>query len=163
MRKSVQLILLLCLAAGLAAAQGKVSSAWDCSKPSDTHSINVGDKANHAYAISQFKCTASKGELAGVKDKEGTGTEFDDVSGMGSKGHGIFVETMANGDQIHYTFTNTASMAKDGSMQSGSNKWQMTGGTGKFKGISGNGSCKGKGSADGSSHWDCSGTYTKGK
>ena len=45
-------------------------------------------------------------------------------------------------------------------MQSGSNKWQATGGTGKFKGINGSGTCTGTGNADGSTTWTCTGTYS---
>ena len=66
---------------------------------------------------------------------------------------------MANGDKIHFTYQTTATI-KNGQMQSGSDKWQAIGGTGKFKGIKASGTCKGTGSADGTSNWSCSGTYT---
>jgi len=45
-------------------------------------------------------------------------------------------------------------------MQSGSDMWQYTGGTGKFKGIKGSGTCKGTASADGSTNWTCTATYS---
>lgn len=66
---------------------------------------------------------------------------------------------MANGDKIYATYQPTVTL-KDGQMQSGSDKFQFTGGTGKFKGIKGSGTCKGTGSADGSSNWTCTGTYS---
>ena len=66
---------------------------------------------------------------------------------------------MANGDKIYFTYQPTGT-SKNGVMQSGSNKWQATGGTGKFKGIKGNGACSGKGNADGSTNWTCTGTYS---
>ena len=109
--------------------------------------------------IDQIKCTSTKGEVAGVKEKEGTGTEFAEITGDKSIGHGIFVETLANGDKITvaYQFTGTL---KNGQMQSGSNKWQATNGPGKFKGIKYSGTCTAKGNADGSAAFTCNGTYT---
>jgi len=129
MRKLMLLPALLCLCAGVALAQGKVSNGWACGKPGSAQSIEVGDQPNHAYSIDQIKCTSTKGEIAGVREKEGAGTEFAEVKGNKSGGHGIFVETMANGDMIYATYQPTATL-KDGQMQSGTDKWQYTGGTG---------------------------------
>ena len=96
MRKSLFSICVVCLCASFALAQGKVANEWKCAKPTMQHSIEVGDQANHAYSISQTKCAATKGEIGGVKEKEGTGTDFIEVTGNNSSGHGVFVETMAN-------------------------------------------------------------------
>lgn len=159
MRKPVLVVGLLCLCASLALAQGKVANGWACPKPAVAHSIEVGDQSGHAYAIDQITCTSTKGEIAGVREKEGTGTEFAEVKGNSSQGHAVFVETMANGDKIHYTYTFTAAL-KNGQMQSGSDKWQATSGTGKFKGIKASGTCTGTGNADGSAAWTCTGTYS---
>ena len=159
MRKPVLVLGLVCLCATVALAQGKVANGWACGKPAMGNSIEIGDQPNHSYAIDQIKCTSTKGEIAGVKEKEGTGTEFAEVTGNSSKGHGVFVETMANGDKINFTYQTTATI-RDGKMQSGSDKWQATGGTGKFKGIKASGTCKGTGGADGSTNWTCTGTYS---
>jgi hypothetical protein len=141
------------------AQSGKVASEWKCEKASMSNSIPVADEANHAYAISQFKCTASKGEMAGAKEKEGTGTEFDDIKANNLTGHGIFVETLDSGDKIHISYQTTGAM-KDGAMQSGSNRWHISDGSGKLKAAKGSGSCTGKGNADGSSTWTCTGSYS---
>jgi len=164
MSKSIKSILLLgfvCLCAAMVVAQssGKVDNGWACGKPENAQSIEVGDKPNHAYSIDQIKCTSTKGEYAGVKEKEGTGTEFIEMKGDHATGHGVFVETMANGDKVHFSYQITATM-KDGKLESGTDKWQATSGTGKFKGIKASGSCTGKGTADGGATWACSGTYT---
>jgi hypothetical protein len=159
MRKLVLAAGLACLCASAALAQGKVSNGWACGKPALAQSIAVGDQPNHAYSIDQIKCTSTKGEIAGVREKEGSGTEFAEVTGKSSSGHGIFLETMANGDKIHFTYQTTAAI-KDGQMKSGTNKWQATSGTGKFKGIKGRGTCTGTGNADGSTDWTCTGTYS---
>ena len=159
MRKLVLVVGLVCLCATVALAQGKVSNGWTCGKPAVMHSIDVGDQPNHAYVIDQIKCTSTKGEIEGVKEKEGTGTEFAEISGDKSSGHGVFVETLANGDKITVAYQFSATL-KNGQMQSGSNKWQATNGTGKFKGIKYSGTCTAKGTADGSSNFTCNGTYT---
>ena len=159
MRKLVLIVGLMFLSATVALAQGKTATGWTCGKAAMMHSIEIGDQPNHAYSIDQIKCTATKGEIAGVKEKEGLGTEFAEVAGNNSSGHGVFVETMANGDKIHFTYQFSASL-KNGQMVSATDKWQAVGGTGKFKGIKGSGSCTGTGAADGSATWNCSGTYS---
>ena len=143
-------------------APGKVDVQWKCAAPNPVHALPVGDKADHAYVIQQFKCTAAKGEIGGVKNNEGSGTEFDEATGTNGKGHGIFVETLANGDKITYSYTSVG-VSSNNMLQSGSNKWTATSGTGKFKGITASGTCTAKGAADGSALFDCMGTYTLAK
>ena len=159
-----KLWLMGCLAlvlAPLALAQDKVDASWNCGKATDDHNIAVGDKANHSYGVNQSTCTASKGEVGGVKEKTGVGTQFNEVMGSAITWHGVFVETLEGGDKITYHYMSPAKgMTKDGQFVSGSNKWTMVGGTGKFAGIKGEGSCAGKGDGAGGATWDCTGTYT---
>jgi hypothetical protein len=162
MRKLLLLVGVVCVCASLALAEGKTgktANGWACPKPADAHSIEIGDKPGHAYSIDQITCSSTKGEIAGVREKEGAGTEFAEVTGNSMKGHGVFVETMANGDKLHFVYQFTAT-TKDGKMQTGSNKWQSTSGAGKFKGIKASGTCTGSGKEDGSVDWACSGTYS---
>jgi hypothetical protein len=49
---------------------------------------------------------------------------------------------------MFYSYQTTAT-SKDGAVQTGQNKYQITGGTGKMKGIKGSGACKLTGNADG--------------
>ncbi len=161
MRKALLGLCTIGLFALTAAAQDKVDVQWKCGKATMQHSIDVGDQPGHAYVITQIKCSASKGELAGVKNKDGGGAQFDEAMGNTSKYHGNFVETLANGDKIQYTYAGTANM-KNGQIVDGSHKWTAIKGTGKFAGIKTSGSCKGVGAADGSVTWDCEGTYTMG-
>jgi hypothetical protein len=152
------------LFASVAMAKGKVVSQWNCGKSSDAHSIEVGDQTSHSYAVSKSTCTSAKGEVGGVREQEGVGTQFNETTGDTTQWHGVFVVTAANGDKIHYTYANKGpGTLKDGQFQSGSIKWLMVGGTGKFAGIKGEGTCQGKGNADGSVTWDCTGTYALAK
>ncbi|HEU5403889.1 MAG TPA: hypothetical protein VFU86_21220 [Terriglobales bacterium] len=164
MRKLVFMLGLLCLCVGIAAAQsqGKVSNGWSCAKPTDMKTIDVGDQPGHTYTVVQFKCTSTKGEYAGVKEKEGTGTEFEEVKNGKLTGHGIFVETLANGDKATFTYQPVATI-KDGKMTTLSNHWQATNATGKFKGMKASGTCTGTGTPEGGSSLTCSGTYTLAK
>ena len=141
-------------------AQGKtaLSTSWTCATVEPVHTIAVPGQADHAYSLYQVKCTATKGEIAGVKQKEGIATEFGEAMGSAGKSHGIFVETLASGDTATYDFQSTSTM-KNKIVESASNTWTITSGTGKLKGIKGSGSCKGKGNADGSLRLDCTGRY----
>ena len=141
---------------------GKFATTWKCAAANPMHGVPVGDTPNHVFVVEQMKCTAAKGEIAGVKQQEGTATEFVDVTGDKSKGHGVFVETLANGDKGYYSYTFTGS-SKDKMMVSGTNNWTLTGGTGMLKGAKASGTCTAKGSSDGTATFECNGTYTLAK
>lgn len=151
--------LALLFAGAVQAQQGKVDSHWNCGKATDEHSIDVGDQPGHAYAVSQSKCSAVKGEMGGVQEKEGTGTEFHDVIGNKISWHGVFIETLSSGDKVQYSYKGTGTASGD-KFVSGNNTWAIFGGTGKFKGAKGAGSCAGKGNPDGTVTWDCEGSYS---
>ncbi len=164
MRKVLLIGCSVFLLGSLSLAKDKLVSQWNCGKPSDAHSIDVGDQANHTYAVNKTACTASKSEIGGVKEKEGIGTQFNETKEDATTWHGVFVVTAENGDKIHYTYASSGKgTLKDGQFQSGSNKWSMVGGTGKFATAKGEGSCTGKGNADGTATWDCEGVVTLAK
>ena len=162
MRKGMMLVCLLFVSVTLFAADNKIASEWKCGKPEGANPLAIGDQPNHTYATYQFKCTATKGEIAGVKEKEGSGTEFAEVTGDKLSGHGVFVESLAGGDKMYVSYQVTATL-KNGQLQSGSNKWQITGGTGKLKGSKGGGTCTGKPNSDGTTTFTCTGTQSSGK
>lgn len=145
-------------AAAMTPAQMKETSSGKCSKPDVQQSIPAGDKPGHVFTLAQGKC-ASMGEIGGVASKEGAFSEHGETAGNRSKSSGVFVETYDNGDKIFYTYQATATL-KDGAMQSGQNKYQMTGGTGKMKGIKGSGTCTTTGNSGGGLDYTCTGEYT---
>jgi hypothetical protein len=69
---------------------------------------------------------------------------------------------MDNGDSTIVRYEGTMKMKKDGS---GTVKgtWKYVRGTGKFRGISGSGTYKGEGAADGTAWADVSGHYSLAK
>jgi len=163
MRNCVVVMCLLVLCVTLSEAQDKISSQWKCdAKPVDQHNIAVPDREGHSYSIAQGKCTAENGSMGDAKEQEGTFTEFGDMTGTAVQNHGVFVDTLATGDKVFYHYHGTQTW-KDGKFASGTNKWTLAGGTGKFKAVKGEGGCKGTGNPDGSSTWNCDGTYSVAK
>jgi hypothetical protein len=128
-----------------------------CAKP-DVQSVPAGDHDGHMFMVGTGKCE-TKGEVRGAASKEGAFSEHSDATGTHSKAWGVYVETFDGGDKIFYTYQTTATM-KDGMMTMGTNKYQMTGGTGKMKGIKGTGACKLTGTGDGGLSYECTGEYT---
>jgi hypothetical protein len=161
MRCTPLLALALCMAGSVAGAQN-VNVTWHCAPMGKPTALPVGDMPGHAYVLEQVKCTTQKGSIYGVAEKEGVATEFADAMGDNAKGHGEFIETLSNGDKLHYTYTLT-SVSKGGKPVSGANKWSVVGGTGKFMAAKGSGSCKGVANPDGSADYACSGNITGAK
>jgi hypothetical protein len=140
----------------LAAAQNKISGSAQCTKPDIQQRVDIPDHPGHALSISQFKCTWTKPmEVAGVQDKDGIDSGVAEVHGDAGTSHGYYVDNMANGDKAFVHWQGTDS--KDGSSEG---KWNYAGGTGKFKGIKGGGTYKGKYAEDGSVSFEVDGEYT---
>jgi hypothetical protein len=158
--KTFFLCLIVFALAAAAIAQTKISGTIQCAKPDPEYSIQVGDRPNHAFVISQIKCTWIKPlEMAGVQTKKDVATDFSEVSGSRSRGQSYGVSTMTNGDKAYYREELSLTL-KDGVPQSSEAKWTFVGGTGKLKGVKGKGTCKLTLAApDGSATWDCEGEY----
>jgi len=152
------LLILLALAA-LASAQTKVSGTLQCGKPDQQQAIQVGDRPDHSFLISQSKCTWTKSfEIAGVQSKEYVNTLFNEVSGNRSHGQTYAVVTMTNGDK-YYARSQYSATLKEGVFESAEGKWSYAGGTGKLKGLKGKGTYTGKGAPDGTVTVEVEGEY----
>jgi hypothetical protein len=149
---------LFAFAGAAAPAQVKSSISGKCGKPDVMQSIPAGDKDGHMFLLQQGKCV-SMGEVGGAKSKEGTFSEHNEATGTHMKGWGVFVETYDSGDKIFYAYQ-TSATTKDGTFVSGGNKYQISGGTGKMKGIKGSGTCTLTGNAGGGLDYACTGEYT---
>lgn len=149
---------LFAIAAVATPAQTKHSFSGKCSKPDVVQTVPAGDKDGHAFMLQQGKCD-STGEIGGANSKDATFSEHDEVTGNHTKGSGVYVQTFDSGDKIFYTFQNYGT-TKDGAFVTGGGKYQITGGTGKMKGIKGTGACKLTGNADGGLDYTCEGEHT---
>jgi hypothetical protein len=99
------------------------------------------------------------GKVGSAKSKEGIFSEHNEAMGTRVKGWGVYVETFDSGDKIFYAYQTTGT-TKDGALMTGGNKYQITDGTGKMKGIKGMGTCKLTGNAVGGLDFTCTGEYT---
>jgi hypothetical protein len=151
---------IVALAVVMASAQTKTDLSGKCSKPDVQQSVPAGDQPGHVLTLAQGKCSAM-GDVGGAAGKEGTFSEHGDATATRAKTWGVFVETFDSGDKVFYNYQ-TAGTIKDGAFQSGTNKYRITGGTGKMKGIKGSGTCKLTGAADGGTDYSCTGEYTLG-
>lgn len=151
---------LLALAVASTPAQTKNSMSGKCSKP-DAQSIPAGDRDAHMFAVQSGTCEAT-GEIAGAKSREGKYSEHTDVRGSRVRAWGVYVETFESGDKVFYTYQTHAKVDK-GMFTSGGNTYQISGGTGKMKGIKGSGNCKLTGTPEGGLVYNCTGEYTLAK
>jgi hypothetical protein len=150
----------LILIASSASAQTKLSGTIECAKPDPQNAIPVNDRAGHAFVVMKVKCTWTKAlDFAGVASKTGEDTVFSEVDGTRGRDSGYDVTTMANGDVFDVRFSGTSASNKDGVLQTQAGTWFFIHGTGKLKGITGKGTYKGKGAADGTVTTDVEGTY----
>ena len=138
-------------------AQTKISGSAHCSEPYDSHTISIEQSADHSFVISQEKCTWVKPmEIAGIQNKDSISTDMYEVTGSTAHGRAFFVDTMANGDTVYYRAEWVVNGLDQGNAQSGKWTWKFAGGTGKFKKITGSGSCDYR---TASSTWECQGEY----
>jgi len=152
MRKLSRVALCLFALTILSAAQEKLESKWNCSKPSDNKSFDVPDVANHSYVLGQGSCTAT---ASSDGEKTGTYTEFQDVWKTKFTNHGRFVTTTDTGDKLIYSYEGSG---PTDTKKPVTNKWKIVDGTGKHKGMKASGGCTGERHDDGSSDWTCTGT-----
>jgi hypothetical protein len=159
MRLKIIFTLLIVLAlAAVASAQTKISATLQCGKPDQVQAIEVGDRPNHSFVISQMKCTLTKAsEIAGLQGKEVVNTVFTEASGNRLHHQAYSVESMTNGDKFYSRCQGSATM-KEGVFET-EGKCSFAGGTGKLKGLKGQGTYTGKGAPDGTSTMETEGEY----
>ena len=142
-----------------AATAQKMTEQLKCTPPDQQYAIPVGDAPGHVYGISHSTCTYPKPGNIGVARKvSGEDVIFSETTGSRTTWHGVFTETMSNGDKLYYQHTGGA-MLKDGAFASGEDQWEVSGGTGSYKGYTGKGVCKPLPQADGTFLDACSGEY----
>lgn len=154
------LVVLLIAFAGSALAQTKVSGAIKCPKSDTTHSVEVGDQAEHVLIVEKGSCTWSAPlEVAGLKSTGYSGADTVDVIPPKGLARGYSVITMENGDKVFVRYQGTGVMSKEGNLK-GEGAWSFTGGTGKLKGLKGKGNYKDSATPDGTLEAQLEGEYS---
>jgi hypothetical protein len=136
--------------AATTSAQTKNSFSGKCDNPDVTQSIPAGDAEGHTFSLASAKCTAT-GNVNGMAAKDGVYAEHQDVTAKQVKAWGVYVESFEGGDKIFYNYQSVLPEKA----ASGTNKYQIIGGTGKMKGIKGSGNCM----LD-AGNYACTGEYT---
>ncbi len=160
MRKLMLVPALFCGVSAVAGAQTKITAKLTCSKPSVSEMAGEGSQM---ITFSRANCSwATPFTLDGTKAGRTVNASIGDVTGSTMRDHGYSTSVMDNGDTTFVRYEGTGQVKKDGS---GTYKgtWKYVRGTGKFRGISGSGTFKGAGAADGTSYADISGHYSLGK
>lgn len=156
MRKHLVVAMFLLVFPSVLMGQTKLDTKWHCGKATTDKSVEVGDVAGHTYGVAQGDCTANPSSIG---EKTGTFTEFQEVRKASFNSRGRFVVTTDGGDKMYHTYEATGDLTK----KTVAEKWKLVGGTGKYKGAAGTGTCSGKLNDDGTSEWTCSGTINVGK
>jgi hypothetical protein len=160
MTKTVQAFLLVLALAVASPAQTKISGVSTCAAPDQFQKIDIGDKPDHAFAISHGKCTWTKPmDMAGIQTHDDVVTGSDEINGTSARTGGYVVGTMSNGDKFTVQTTGTDTY-KDGKPVTSEGTWSFTNGTGKLKGIKGKGTYKGTPDAQGNMVFAIKGDYT---
>jgi hypothetical protein len=142
-----------------ASAQTKISGTLSCDKADPAHSIETGDAENTVMNLARVSCTWPKPmTIAGSTTKDGYSVAASEVRSGKTKEHGLHVGTLANGDKFYVHFQGTGTVKPDHSA-SATGTWSFEGGTGKLKGITGGGTFKETGNADGTGSAEVVGEY----
>jgi len=144
----------------IAGAQTKITGKLTCAKPSVSQ---MGGDGSQMIMFQRANCTwATPFTIDGSKPGPTVDVSIGDMTGSTARNHGYSTTVMDNGDTTVVRYEGAMQMKKD---RSGTLKgtWRYVRGTGKFRGISGSGSYKGEGAADGSAWADISGHYSLGK
>jgi hypothetical protein len=156
--KNWLMVLVVVAMAVSAGAQTKLSATCNQSKPDPNYSVPVGDKPDHVIVLGKVTCTFTTGDLGGAAIKAEEDVYTSDASGKMSRDHGYGTGTVEGGDKYFLRFDGTTTMEKNAPV-SGTCTWNFAGGTGKLKGLTGKGTCKGKFDASGAAVFDIEGEY----
>lgn len=138
----------------MASGQQKIDTKWHCPNVSANHELPVGDVPDHSYAILQGTCSAVSN--SGLPEKSAAYTEFVESWKESNKFFGRWNVTLQDGDKIFYSYEGAE---QTGSSMPVTDRWRISGGTGKYKQATGSGTCTGQVQDDGSSDWECVGEY----
>jgi hypothetical protein len=142
MRSKLFVILgLLLILAAAASGQTKITGTLSCGKPRRGVSHSVPSASSPAPGLRRWS-------TAKCKAKTATTSPYGDGNGAKVRSSGYHVSNLSNGERIYVRFQgNDTTM--DGKPGTTEGTWSYTGGTGKFKGIKGKGTYKGKADSHG--------------
>jgi len=130
--------------ATLALAKTHISGTAECSGPEQVHVMRLSDQADHFFVMSQGKCHWTKPiDIAGTKTQSDQATVTKEVLGSQASVRGYVTETTTSGDKFSYRIVGEQ-VINHGKTVSEHGRWTIVSGTGKLKGLKGNGTYHGK-------------------
>jgi hypothetical protein len=135
-----------CLWCASAVAE-KFTAKCECGKSDPEHVLPAGDRPDHNLGVEAAKCSwPTPLEIAGDKTKDSVATQVDDISGNKIHFHGVNELTMQSGDKVALPYQGSG-VSKDNHESRSKGTFTFADGTGKLKGIKGQGtfSCKSAG------------------
>lgn len=140
------------------AAQTKISGTLTCAKPDPEYALDIGDRPGHMFVLAKSACSWTRPmQIEGVDTKDSHDVNVVDGDDSDSDSNGYDVSNMANGDKIFIRFSGTDRSMNGKPLSTGT--WRYIGGTGKFKGIMGKGTYKGRPDAGGNYVVEINGDY----
>src|SRR6516164_1763334 len=157
MRNLLLACCLVLLAVSPSLAKDNMSSYCVCATPMQLQSIRAGDQPGNTYAISSGFCKPSGNNT--FQEKTVHFSNILDKSGNTVIIQATYVSTTLSGDTINYA-ANGSYDVRGGVIQTGMVTWTLTGGTGKFANVTGEGTCSAVGDMNKTVSFSCGGAYT---
>jgi hypothetical protein len=145
MRTQIGLVALIIFAsAAPAMAETRIAGTVVCSGPEEIHVMRLSDHPDHFFVMSEGKCNWTKPvDIAGTHTQKDAAVVTKEVDGNQARLRGYVTETTASGDKFSYRILGTQALER-GKTVSESGRWTIVSGTGKLKGLQGEGKYSGK-------------------
>lgn len=136
------------LTSSFIAGQTNFVATLECDKVSQSHSIDVGDHANHSLTVFQTECSWTRPiEVRGVRSTRYVGTATTETESNDSTLRGYGVISFSDGSSATFHFRGTSTQGEH--FSKGEGAWTFSEGTGPLLRISGRGAYRGRPSEGG--------------
>jgi hypothetical protein len=158
-RICVFIVFLFFSAAVLAQAKRTLSTQSNCGISLIHQTVSIDDHGHHSISLDQRECSfESPTELNGSRIVKYISSGIDDVQFDKSHDQGYAVGDTADGDKYFLRYQGTA-ILKDGIPLQLAGKWRFTGGTGKLRGLTGQGTYSAQPTSSGGMVFKLEGSY----
>lgn len=152
-------LITLLMTALLAQTQKTFSSRSNCGISLVHQTVVIDDDGHHSISLDQRECKFEiPSELNGSQIVKYISSGVDDVQFDKSHDQGYAVGDTANGDRYFLRYEGTATL-KDGVPLHLAGKWRFTGGTGKLRGLTGEGNYSARPTESGGMEFKLEGKY----
>lgn len=152
-------IFLFLAAAAFAQGQKTLSATSNCGIALVHQAVAIDDGGHHSISLDQRECSfENPTELSGSRIVRYVSSGVDDVQFDKARDQGYVVGETANGDQYFLRYEGTSAL-KDGIPLHLEGTWKFTGGTGRLRGLSGQGTYRAQPTPSGGMVFKLEGSY----